>query len=73
MKYSLTIEKEHKGRHFIIFIQKEEWAQEAVLFIEDSETEEILCEKDLHEKLSEDIKIRIEDLGNMALYLEDLL
>lgn len=73
MRYSLTIEKEHKGRHFTILIQKEHWAQEAVLFIEDSETEEILCEKDLHEKLSEDIKIRIEDLANMALYLEDLL
>lgn len=73
MRYTLTIEKEHKGRHFTILIQKEHWAQEAVLFIEDSETEEILCEKDLHEKLSEDIKIRIEDLANMALYLEDLL
>lgn len=73
MRYTLTIEKEHKGRHFTILIQKEEWVQEAVLFIEDSETEEILCEKDLPEKLNEDIKIRIDDLANKALYLEDLL
>lgn len=73
MRYGLDIQKEYKGRHFIIFIQKEDWAQEAVLYIEDSETGEILCEKDLPEKLSEDIKIRIDDLANKALYLEDLL